>query len=70
MSQRSKKNRARKVKVLKVEKVEPEKTRVELEIEGGPEIPAVAPPVDPLDFSAPEQEPEKKTWLDWLRGLW
>jgi hypothetical protein len=62
--------RARKVKILKIENVEPDKTIVELAIEIEPvEIPA-AIPAEPLELTAPQHIPEHKNWITWLKELW
>ncbi len=59
----------RKVKVLKVEQVEPDKHIVELEVEGAPAIPETPPPVESLTFDEPQLPPEKKSWVKWLKDL-
>ena len=62
-----KKVTAKKVKVLKVTPLEPDKHLVELEIEGLPvPVPSDPPPLEPLELDAPVEHP----WLTWLKSIW
>jgi hypothetical protein len=59
----------KKLRILKVEKIAPDKHVVELEVEGAPDAPSIPPPPDPLETDHPDLPVEKKTWLEWLKGL-
>ena len=59
--------RTRKVKLLKVEEVEPGKHIVQLEVHGAPDLPTeTALPEEPLELSEPAP---KGSWLGWLKKL-
>jgi hypothetical protein len=64
---KKKKKAAKRVKILKVEQVEPDKHVLELEIEGA-ELPAEAIlPSEPLELEAPEAK--DSYWVKWLKSL-
>ncbi len=67
---KKKKATAKKIKVVKVTTLEPDKHLVELEVEGAPiPVPTEPYPVVPIALDAPAAEPEN-SWLKWLKGLW
>ena len=68
------KKTARKIKVLKVVPIEPDKHIVELEIEGAPapipEIPAELFPLEIEPSAAIPQDAPENAFMKWWRGLW
>ena len=71
MSNRKKtpKPRAKRVKVIKVVPVEPDKHLVELEIEGAPfPLPTEPHPAEPLELD--DTPVPENSWLTWLKSVW
>jgi hypothetical protein len=67
---KKRKKTAKKVKVLKVEKLHPDKHVLHLEIEGPVEVPEVIP-AEPLDLEAKYEEAAPESmWTRWLKSLW
>jgi hypothetical protein len=79
------KKKTRKVKVVKVTTLEPDKHLVELEVHGAPAPPAEPVPAEPIELieEGPadhdrglepiEQSapvPTENSWLKWLKSLW
>jgi hypothetical protein len=68
---KKKKAPAKKVKVLAIERIDPERHKVELEIVGPlPELPATVLPVEVEVGPGRQLIHEAKLWVAWLKNLW
>lgn len=65
----TKKKSKAKVKVLKVEKLAPNKVALALEVEDADPLPSQPFPVDvELSHEAEQQPPEAQSWMQWLKS--